>query len=57
MDGGEIAYDDRCCLGCCGCLNVCPTNAWVSSWFDSSVYHKGLHVREMAAAMSAGKNT
>jgi ferredoxin len=57
MAGGEIAYDDRRCLGCCGCLNVCPANAWVSSWFDPSVYNKGLHVRDMAAAMSAGKNT
>ncbi|MEW6079880.1 MAG: EFR1 family ferrodoxin [Thermodesulfobacteriota bacterium] len=56
MAGGEIHYDDRLCLGCCGCLNICPANAWISSWFDPSVYNKGMHVRDMAKALSGNKD-
>lgn len=51
LEAGEIRYDDARCVGCCGCLNICPENAWRSARFGPEYYNKGLHVPAMAEAL------
>jgi len=46
----EIHYNDDLCLGCCGCMNVCPTNAWHCSKIDAENFYKGINVKRMAVA-------
>ena len=53
MKGGEVSYSDKPCIGCCGCINICPENAWETSWFNKKYYNKGKYVRDMA--MASGK--
>jgi len=51
LEAGEIRFDEKLCLGCCGCLNICPQNAWRSSRFGPEYFNKGLHVPAMAEAL------
>ncbi len=46
----EINYNDDLCIGCCGCMNVCPTNAWQCSKIPPENFYKGINVKRMAAA-------
>jgi len=46
----EIKYNDDLCIGCCGCMNVCPTNAWQCSKIPAENFYKGIKVKEMAKA-------
>jgi len=46
----EIHYNDDLCLGCCGCMNICPTNAWRCSKIDPENFYKGINVKRMAVA-------
>jgi ferredoxin len=50
-EAGLIRYVEKLCLGCCGCLNTCPQNAWRSSRFGPEYFNKGLHVPAMAKAL------
>ncbi len=45
-----LAYDNKLCVGCCGCLNICPTNSWQDSWFGPGNYYKGIDVGQMVKA-------
>ncbi len=37
----SLNYNKELCIGCCGCINVCPTLAWRSSWFGPEYYFEG----------------
>ena len=52
-----IQYSDKTCIGCCGCMNICPENAWQSSRFEPAYYNKGLQVKEMAHASGKWRKT
>jgi ferredoxin len=51
LEAGEIRFDEKRCVGCCGCLNICPENAWRSARLGPEYYNKGLHVPAMAGAL------
>ncbi len=49
-NGKEIKYNDDLCIGCCGCMNVCPTNAWQCSKIKSKHFYKGMNIKKLAEA-------
>ena len=51
QDGNKLTYNASLCLGCCGCINVCPQNAWQTKWFSAQYYNKGMNVPRMVKAM------
>ena len=53
----EIHYNDDLCIGCCGCMNVCPTNAWQCSKIGLENFYKGINVKRMAAATGRLQHT
>ncbi|MHB8836219.1 MAG: EFR1 family ferrodoxin [Candidatus Methylomirabilia bacterium] len=57
LEAGEIRCDEKLCVGCCGCLNICPENAWRSSRFGPEYYNEGLHVPTMAEALGTSRTT
>lgn len=38
-----LSYKDELCIGCCGCLNLCPVHAWSCSFFPSKYYYRPSH--------------
>lgn len=36
----EIIYNDKKCIGCCGCVNSCPTHAWTAKKYEPKYYYK-----------------
>ncbi|MFP4476933.1 MAG: hypothetical protein ACLFOY_15340, partial [Desulfatibacillaceae bacterium] len=51
MEKGWPRYSEGLCEGCCGCLNICPQDAWRDSWFATKFFNKGMYVREMVTAL------
>lgn len=51
LEAGEIRFDEKRCVGCCSCLNICRRNAWRSARFGPEIFNKGLHVPAMAEAL------
>lgn len=49
----EIAYKKELCLGCCGCLNVCPTHAWSDSKFGTEFCFKGLYTNDLLSEVKS----
>lgn len=51
MEADGMRCDERRCIGCCGCFNTCPRNAWRSTRFGPEYYNKGRDVAAMAATL------
>ena len=51
-EGKQLTFNNDLCIGCCGCLNICPRNAWKTSRFDGNYFYKGMHIEDMVKEIS-----
>ena len=47
----DLACNEKLCIGCCGCFNICPSNAWILNRYGSEYYYKGVNIDSMANAL------
>jgi ferredoxin/flavodoxin len=48
----DLICNETLCVGCCGCFNICPTNAWKLDRYGPEYYYKGLDIIPMAHALT-----